>query len=332
MATIPLYASYVFVMIGSESIDINLENIWRSWLFYRKGKKLSRELLEFQYNLEENLQSLYADLQNGTYKHGSYKTFIVADNKKREISVGSIRDRIVHRMVYDYLNELYDRTFSYDVWSCRLKKGLLGAIERVQQFLHSHPQSYIWRADIQKFFDSVNHDILLKMLSQHIKEPRTISLIEKIIRSFSKQERTGMPIGNLTSQIFANIYLNELDQFILHSLKPQGYVRHGDDFILVHKDREQFEHWRKQVCHFLQENLRLQLHRRNNLIVRSKHGLKFLGVVLFPHGRKLNKRNIGRLHSRLNQQNAGSYFGLVQKHGNMKSIKQFQWLLLEQIP
>ncbi|MBI5754578.1 reverse transcriptase [Candidatus Peregrinibacteria bacterium] len=130
-------------MIGSESIDLSLKNIWQSWKEFRKGKKASDELHHFQYYLEKNLFELCEDLNNGRYKHGNYRKFIVNDNKRREISVAIIRDRVVHRLVYDYLEGIYDKTFIYDAWSCRKGKGLLGAIERTACFLkrsatHTH--------------------------------------------------------------------------------------------------------------------------------------------------------------------------------------------------
>ena len=133
-------------MIGSESIDLSLKNIWVSWFGFRKGKKASDELHRFKYYLEKNLFQLFQDLNNSSYKHGNYRKFIVCDNKRREISVASIRDRVVHRLVYDYLEKTYDRTFIYDAWSCRKGKGLLGAIERTACFLkrsvtHTHTHS-----------------------------------------------------------------------------------------------------------------------------------------------------------------------------------------------
>lgn len=116
-------------------MDLSLKNIWQSWFKFKKGKKATPELDIFQYNLEEELYNLAKDLNDGTYKHGSYKTFMVCDNKKREISVASVRDRVVHRTIYDYLTGIYDKTFIYDAWSCRKGKGLMGAIDRTQKFI-----------------------------------------------------------------------------------------------------------------------------------------------------------------------------------------------------
>jgi retron-type reverse transcriptase len=177
-------------MIGSESIDIGLENIWRSWFAFRKGKRRTAELENFEYHVEENLYTLFEDLNVGEYRHGVYKKFIVRDNKQREISVASIRDRIVHRLVYDYLVPFYDKTFIYDAWSCRKNKGLLGAIERTQSFLRRYSRHFVWKGDVEKFFDNVDHAILLKIISCILKDKKALDLITKIIYGFNTHTHT----------------------------------------------------------------------------------------------------------------------------------------------
>lgn len=171
--------------MGNDSIDVGLGNIWRSWFAFRKGKRSTAELHEFQYYLERNIFALFKDLNDGTYRHGGYKKFVVSDNKRREVSVASIRDRIVHRLIYDYLMPIYDKTFIYDAWSCRAGKGLFGAIERAQAFLKTHPRSFVWKGDVKKFFDSVDQKTLLEILSLRIKDKKTYNLIAEIIYSFS---------------------------------------------------------------------------------------------------------------------------------------------------
>ena len=178
-------------MIGSDSIDVSLENIWRSWFRFRKGKHATAELHGFQYSLEENLYRLHQNLADGAYRHGGYKKFVVDDNKRREIFVASIRDRVVHRLVYDFLTVLYDKTFIYDAWSCRLGKGLLGAIQRTREFLRRWPKSFIWRADVTKFFDSVDQKILLEILARRIKSAKNYNLLEEIIGSFDVDKKKG---------------------------------------------------------------------------------------------------------------------------------------------
>lgn len=209
--------------MGTESIDLGLKNIYCSWFAYRKGKKPSHDLDHFQYNLDEELPDLYKMLDSNTYKHGSYRKFMVTDNKKREISVAFVRDRVVHRLLYDYLTKIFDKTFIYDAWSCRKDKGLVGAINRAQEFICKYQNGFVWRADISKFFNNVDHSILFEILKRKIRNEKVLSLLKEIIDSFE----AGIPIGNLTSQIFSNIYLNELDRFVKHKLRVKCYLRYG---------------------------------------------------------------------------------------------------------
>jgi len=315
-----------------------LSNIWRSYNEFKKGKKPSQELEIFNYYLEDNLYKLHIELNSGKYKHGGYKKFIVKDNKRREISVANIKDRVVHRLLYECLNENYDKTFIYDLWSCRKGKGLLGAIKRTQEFLSKNNNSFVWRADIEKFFDSVNQEILLKIIYRKTKELKAFNLIKEIIRSYNilqtrKEEgvKRGIPIGNLTSQILANIYLNELDRFVKHDIKSKNYLRYGDDFIIIADNLDELGQIRKRVIDFLNIKLQLELNRKNDIIVKTRHGLKFLGFEIFPRGRWLKKRSWNRAKKRLNFDNISSYSGLVKKCNNFKKIEEFNWRVFEKI-
>lgn len=330
--------------MGNSSIDLSLSNIWQSWFKFKKGKRTTRELEHFNYYLEQNLQALHFDLNTGRYKHGGYKKFIVTESKRRKIRVASIRDRIVHRLLYEYLYEIYDKIFIHDAWSCRKNKGLLGTIERTQKFLGKYKNSFVWRADIKKFFDSVDHKVLLKILSLRIKDEKAINLLKKNIKSYSisavirerereskRASRKGMPIGSLTSQIFANIYLNELDRFVKHAIKPQAYLRYGDDFVIISENLDQLKESRDKTIEFIEEKLRLTINAKNDILIKARWGLKFLGVEIFPKGKRLNKRNWQRVKSRLNLQNIASYSGLVKKHSEHKRIKEFNWMVLDKL-
>ncbi len=322
--------------MGSSDINLSLSNIWQSYFKFKKGKKPSQELEEFNYYLEENLCSLHRDLNSGEYKHSQYRKFVVTDNKRREISVASIRDRVVHRLIYEYLCGIFDKTFIFDAWSCRKDKGLIGAIERAQNFICQKPGSFIWRSDIKNFFDSVSQQILLKIISRKIMNQRILNLLREIITSHKVSQnerecacRKGMPIGNLTSQIFANIYLNEFDRFIKHGLKVKNYLRYGDDFIIVADNMEQLKVIRSNSIKFLQEELRLEINKKNDIIIKASWGLKFLGVSIFPKGRRLKKRNLTRVKENLNLKNISSYSGLIKKHSKIKKIKEFNWIILD---
>lgn len=313
-------------------MDLSLENIWQSWFAFRKGKRATRELHAFQYELERNLRELHEDFNSGAYRHGGYTRFTVCDNKRRQIAVAGIRDRVVHRLIYDYLVPIYDETFIYDAWSCRKEKGLLACIERTQKFLTAHPQSYVWRADIRKFFDSVDHAKLLQILARRVCNPKALWLMREVVGSFPTAQRErerefiGMPIGNLTSQIFANIYLNELDRFVKHDLKVKQYLRYGDDFILIHPSFKELTQLRCRVIRFLEQTLKLRINPKNDRIIKAGHSLKFIGVAAFPYDRKLNRRSVNRVKGRLNFSNAGSYYGLVGKHGSYRIMDEFCWL------
>ncbi|MDP4038712.1 MAG: reverse transcriptase/maturase family protein [bacterium] len=311
-------------------IDLSLANIYRSWYDFRVGKRASRDIDFFSYHLETELFSLYRDLNFGTYRHGEYRYFTVTDSKRRHIAVANVRDRVVHRLLYNYLVEIYDQSFIYDVWSCRKNKGVIGAVKRTQKLLKKHPLSFVWRADITKFFDSVNQVILLKILERKLDNTKAFKLLEEVIASYTTpagQQAAGIAIGNLTSQIFANVYLNELDHFVSHTLKPQAYIRYGDDFIAITSRQSQAHDFRRQIGEFLDTKLALKLNPKNNIIIPTGRGVHFLGLGIFPYGWRLNKRNLSRAKQRVNQKNVASYYGLVKAHSNYKRMREFQWHL-----
>ncbi len=334
-------------MIGSDSIDLSLKNIWRSWFEFRKGKRVSIEMHTFQYSLEKNLYELWEDLQNGSYRHGEYRKFVINENKRREISVASIRDRIVHRLIYEYLEKIYDKTFIYDAWSCRKGKGLIAAIERAQGFLkpflavphyslkngYGKPFKWVWKSDVKKFFDSVDHETLLKILAFRIKDTTTFNLLSEVINNYTAvpETKVGMPIGNLTSQIFANVYLNELDRFVKYNLGVRSYLRYGDDFIILENDREKLELIKGEVVSFLNNELKLRVNLKSDKIIKPMQGLKFLGMKIWPFGKTLTRRNLARIRDRMGPDNISSYSGIVKRHGNRKYIRRFNWLVYEKV-
>lgn len=315
-------------MTGYGSIDISVANLWRCFCEYQKGKKRTYEFAEFKYNLEQELFKLHHVLATSKYTPGAYRYFEVTDNKKRTISVASLRDKIVHRLIYDYLVNIYDKTFIYDVWSCRKGKGLHKAIDRTQAFLKKDPNSYVWRSDVKKFFDSVSHDVLLEIVKLKIRDQFSFNLIAKVVRSYDLGDSRGMPIGNLTSQIFANIYLNEFDRYVKHELKPLTYLRYGDDFIILVDSKAKIEESRSSAVDFLNNRLNQQINTKNDIIIKAKQGLHFLGSIIYAHGRKLSKRNKRRLAQKLNLKNISSYYGIIKPFGQ-KEVLKFNWQALD---
>lgn len=316
------------------SMKITVSDLWGCWKRFLPGKRRTPELELFAYLLEKNLFALERDLINGTYRHGNYRRFTVFENKRREIVVASIRDRIVHRLMYEYLVAIFDTTFIYDIWSCRRGKGLVGAIARAQSFMRQNRTGYVWRADIQKFFDHVDHSILLQHIERRVRGTRTRAILREIIGSYQisgvcergdAPRKIGIPIGNLTSQIFANIYLNEFDRFVVHILKPRSYLRYGDDFVLFTSSKVEAISMREAASQFLKEQLHLSLHSKNDIIVKTRHGIHFLGVEIFPFGRKLKERMWRKIRSNFSNTNVSSYAELVRLHGDSKKLREINW-------
>ncbi len=196
--------------------------MWRAWQRFARGKRRTPALDHFAYHLERNLRVLEFELQTRTYRHGAYLTFTVSDPKRRVIAVAPIRDRVIHRLAYDALVEDFDRRFLFDVWSCREGKGLHAAIDRVQRFLAAFPRCVVWRADVARFFESVDHEVLRSCLRRRVSDPQSWFVLDQIIDSYptaGSDARRGIPIGNVTSQVFANI--------VLHGTRPADHVIDG---------------------------------------------------------------------------------------------------------
>ncbi len=311
----------------------SFENLHLAYLKARKCKRYRDYVLEFSYNLEENLLKLREELLNQTYCHGSYREFIVCDAKKRHIKAAPFRDRIVHHALYHIIEPIFDRSFIYDSYACRENKGTHKAIKRLQNFLRKvdvHNFIYCLQADISKYFDSIDHQVLLSLIEKKIKDQKVIWLIKEIINSccihkiykslfdpirdsYSEQgkrendrksltgfdfRKTGIPIGNLTSQLFANIYLNQLDQFVKHKLKKKYYIRYMDDFLILHPSKQKLHQIKQEVGIFLQKELNLKLHPKKVNIFPTKDGICFLGYRNFINYRLLKKDTVRRFIKR----------------------------------
>jgi len=275
------------------------------------------------------LLELAADLKSANYQHGNYESFIVHDPKRREIAVAGVRDRVVHRLLYDYLVTVWDKSFCYDAWSCRKGKGLLGAIDRAQKYMQSYQNGWVWRSDIRKFFDTVDHQTLRFLLTTKSQTQSAIRLLDKVIGSYnyngsvSQSVIKGMPIGNLTSQILANIYLNEFDQFVLHSLKPLGYTRYGDDFVLWLPDEAAARAAQIIGTQFFADHLHLAVNPKHDRVQPARQKLAYIGVDLWANGRRLQPRTLKRIHRRLELDNLASYQSLVRQHLPKRYLKRF---------
>ncbi len=321
---------------------ISLENLFSAWDEFKKGKRKKLDVQEFEYNLEDNIFKLHQGLKDKTYCHSNYTSFYVNDPKLRHIHKACVKDRILHHAIFRVLYPISDSIFIFDSYSCRNGKGTHRAVNRLQKFArkvsrnNTQPCS-ILKLDVRKFFDSINHDILISLIEKRIPDKNAIWLIEKIIKSFSASINTGLPLGNITSQLFANIYLNELDRFVKHELRIKYYIRYCDDLAILSDNREYLEGLIPQINNFLKEKLKLSLH-SDKIIIRKYHqGVDFLGYVSFPYHRTLRTKTRRRMFRKIGQrikklrkneiseesfdQTLQSYFGIL-KHCNSFKIKK----------
>lgn len=286
-------------------------------------------MLEFQEDLMENILSLHKSLKDETYKHSTYYAFKISDPKPRDIHKATVQDRLVHHAIYRVLYPFFDKKFIADSYSCRENKGTHKALNRFRVFAYKVSKNntrtcWILKCDIRKFFASIDHVVLLQILARQNIDPKTLILIKKIVSSFSSTApNKGLPLGNLTSQLLVNIYMNEFDQFAKHTLKAKRYIRYADDFVIVSENKRWLENLIPKISGFLVEKLKLELH-PNKLYLRTlSSGLDFLGWVNFPNHRILRtsskKRMIRNLSGDRNEARIQSYRGLLS-HGNTQKL------------
>lgn len=301
---------------------MSFENLFASWKTFRGGKRAKPDVQEFERHLEANLLQLQRDLRLQRYRHGPYTPFTITDPKVRYIHKATVGDRIVHHALYRVVMPVFEPRFIYDSYSCRVGKGTHAAVTRLEWFTwqvrrNSTQQCWALKCDVRKFFDSVDHAELLKLLFWHVPDDRTRWLLREIVGSYTvtQRELKGIPIGNLTSQLFANVYLNELDQFIKHQLRVRYYLRYTDDFVLLHEDPAQLQSLIPWIEQFLAGHLKLSLHPKKVILRKLSRGIDFLGYVVLPHHRVLRTRTKRRMLNRITPENLTSYLGML-KHCN----------------
>lgn len=220
---------------------VSPENLFAAWEEFRKGKRSRPDVMRFEEQLEPNIFQLQRELAAGAYRHGSYSAFRICDPKQRQIHKAAVRDRVVHHAVFAVLNPVFEPAFIAHSFSCRVGKGTHRAVDALERMLwqasrnHTRP-CFALKCDVHQFFASVDHGILLDILGRKIRDERAMMLLREIVGSFQGASGKGIPIGNLTSQLFANVYLNELDRFMKHTLRIRSYVRYTDDFVVVSED------------------------------------------------------------------------------------------------
>jgi RNA-directed DNA polymerase len=307
-------------------------NLHQAYLDCRKRKYSKINHLRFAENLEFNLLKLEEELQNRTYKPGQSIAFVVQKPKIREIFAADFRDRVVHHLLYNYLGPYYERIFIFDSWACRKNKGTHKAVARTQQFavrlqrererereISAGFASHYLKMDIKSFFTSINQEILYELVKKKIKNEEILWLTRIIIfhdpahdvppkiqsqislfallppekSLFTVACGKGLPIGNLTSQFLANIYLNELDQFVKHTLRAKYYVRYVDDLVILDGSREKLEYYQNEIGRFVSEKLDLVAHPQKQFIRPISCGIDFVGYVIRPEYILIRRRVVG---------------------------------------
>ena len=274
----------------------------------QKGKRFKDSVTSFHLRVEENLILIGNELAQRSYKPGSYRTFFIHDPKKRMISAAPYRDRVVHHALCNIIEPIFERSFIYDSYANRKGKGTHKAIERYQYYARKYP--YVLKCDIRKFFPSIDHIILKEQIRRKIKCAGTLWLIDKIIDNSNPQEEhlrffpgddlftpvtriKGLPIGNLTSQFWGNVYLNRFDHFIKETLGVPGYIRYVDDFVLFGENKSQLNDWKTDLSKYL-TTLRLIPHPNKTQGHLTRNGVPFLGFQVYPYYRYVRKEKIKR--------------------------------------
>jgi len=300
---------------------ISVENLLLAWKEFVLGKRNKADVQEFALHLMDNILQLHDDLANGSYQHGQYEQFHIADPKPRLIHKASVRDRLLHHAVYRVLYPFFDLTFIADSYSCRNEKGTHKALERFQrmsgQVGHNNRRTvWVLKCDVRKFFASIDQQKLLDVLSKYIPDKKIVALLQNIIESFSIGPGQGLPLGNLTSQLLVNVYMNEFDQFVKHILKAKNYIRYADDFVLLSENKNQLDLLLPRIRQCLEKDLKLFLHPDKVSITSLASGIDFLGWVHFPNHRVLRTSTKNGMFRKLKlkpfPESLQSYLGLLR--------------------
>lgn len=282
----------------------DFSNLHVAYLAARRGKRYSADALHFGANLEEGLLALREELRQGSYRTGHYNVFMVHEPKARQIAALPFRDRVAHHALCRVIEPIWEARFIRDSYACRVGKGTHACANRLTQFLRQAERRwpgevYGLKLDVRSYFPSINHAILLGLLRRHIACDRTLALITEIVGSWPVNGgETGLPIGNLTSQLFANVYLHELDLFVKQELHAKMYVRYMDDAVIVAGDRGWLRDAQAQIAAFLAEQLRLRLNRKTEIFPAAQ-GINFLGYRIWATHRLLRRDSVRRMRRRL---------------------------------
>jgi retron-type reverse transcriptase len=312
---------------------ISKENLFAAWREFQKGKMSKKDVLVFAEHFEEHLLALHVDLASGRYRHGPYTRFLIHDPKRRSIAKASVRDRVLHHAICRVIAPNFDRAFIFDAYSSRKTKGVHKAIERLDQLawrLSRNNRQTVWmlKCDVRKFFESVGHDRLLELCRKRIDDGQVIALIKNILDSFESKPGKSIPLGNLTSQIFANIYLDRLDQYVKRELRVKNYLRYTDDFLLLSRDRAELERVLPLIRDFLLRDLDLELHPTKVFFRKWHQGVDFLGYVHFPYHRVLRTKTKKRMIRKMRSKHEEFETGAIDEDGVRQTVASYLGILL----
>ncbi len=295
---------------------ISMENLENAYWNARKGKSNNLAICEFEKHWQLYLVTLHAELKNKTYQPKPLKTFVLRDPKTRTICVSNFRDRIVHHALVNVLQPIFESRFIHDSYASRKGKGTLPALKRFDTFLRKVTQNgklvpgarnanavcgYALKADIKHYFDTVDHAVLLNSISKRIKDYGVLWLVKIILEHYNSGiPGKGMPLGNWTSQFFANVYLNELDQYVKHKLKAKYYIRYVDDFVILNKSKTTLQEHLAQIRKFL-ATLEIELHPTKCAIMPLSQGVGLLGFKVFYTHKRIRRRNILKIYRRISE-------------------------------
>lgn len=323
----------------------SFENLYKAYMNARKCKRYRQEVLGFTNNLEEYLVDIRKELLNNTYTVGNYREFYIHEPKKRLIMALPFYDRVIQWAIYQVINPLFARGYIADSFACIEGRGTHQAVQRLYYWLkqigRKEEKWYYLKLDIAKYFYRIDHQALIQILRRKIKDTDLMHLLETIINSETdfglelgindpaaskRVSHCGMPIGNLTSQMFANIYLNELDQYIKRKLAVHYYVRYMDDMILLSNDKKQLHEYKELIDKFLQSNLKLNLNNKTAIRPISL-GIEFVGYKLWPTHVKLRKSTALKMKRRMKQVKRQYEEGEIALHKVSSTVASYHGVL-----
>lgn len=299
------------------------DNLKRAYYKARRGKTNKPAIKNFDEHWQYHLAMLRHELLTKTYAPRRLKQFTLRDPKTRLISVSDFRDRVIHHALINILQPIFEPRFIHDSYASRKGKGTLAAVQRLERmclivsrnrtairnpYTNNNITGYAYKADIKRYFDTVDHDILLRILHKRVRDEDVLWIIRSILDNHrTKTAGKGMPLGNWTSQFFANVYLDELDQHIKQTLKAKHYIRYVDDFIILHHDKKTLERYAQEISVFLKQKLAVSLHPDKCAVIPLRSGIPFLGYRVFAHHKLLTKKNLRSIRKRLRTLTDGFY-------------------------